>query len=88
MNFLFESLWNGNIAPCETCGSHDGEVQELEQLIDKNREALQQSLNDRQKTLLESYIACQEEYSYCVTVHAFRDGFSLACKLLTDALQA
>lgn len=44
------------------------------------------ALNDQQKDLLKNYIACQEEHSYLMIVHAFRDGFSLACKLLSTAL--
>lgn len=84
---LFESLWNGNIAPCETCGSKDPEVQELEQLINRNKAALVPLMNVKQKEVLESYIACQEEYTYHMMVHAYQDGFSLACRLLMDALR-
>lgn len=86
MKSIFEALWNGNIAPYKTCGSGDPEVEELDKLIERNKASLDNALTNGQKELLENYISCQDEYSYLITVHAFRDGFSLACRLLTEAL--
>ena len=83
---LFENLWSGNITPCDTCGRRDPEVAELAELLERNKTSLDKVLNDKQKEMLDNYIANYKEYSYLITVHAFRSGFSLACKLLTEAL--
>jgi len=86
MTMLFEQLWNGQIAPCKTCGNNDPEVQELAELLERNKLDLDHALSEEQKELLKRYISCYEEYQYLITVHAFRKGFSLASKLLAEAL--
>jgi hypothetical protein len=42
-------LWNGNIAPCEHCGSHDTEANKLNSLLERNREALRGELTEAQR---------------------------------------
>ena len=39
-------LWNGNIAPCEHCGAHDPEVNQLICLLERNRENLNSGLTE------------------------------------------
>lgn len=86
MTAFFEKLWNGQIAPYKTCGQGDPEVDELVGLIERNEVSLDKELTGRQKDLLKNYTACCEEYRHLITVHAFREGFSLASKLLTGVL--
>ena len=86
MTAFFEQLWNGNITPYKNCGKGDQEVEELTELIERNKKSLDNSLENGQKKLLERYVGCCNEYWYLITVHAFRTGFSLASKLLTEAL--
>lgn len=83
---LFEQLWNGGIAPYKTCGIDDPEVAALAELVERNKAALYRELSDLQRKLLYNYESCCDEYRYLIAVHAFRSGFSLASRLLTDAL--
>lgn len=86
MKRTLEKLWNGNIAPWECCGTKDPEIENLIELIEKNKASLSNDLGQQQTATLQKYCDCYDEYSYLITVHAFCDGFSLACKLLTEAL--
>lgn len=56
-------------------------------LIKSNKETLEKELNQQQMNALEKYLTCYEEYYYLLTAHAFCSGFSLATKLLTEAVQ-
>ncbi len=85
MTMLFEQLWNGNITPYKYCGQGDPEVEALAELVERNKSSLDRGLNAQQKDLLKNYTVCYEEYSYLLTVHAFRQGFSLASRLLAGA---
>ena len=86
MKSIFEQLWNGSIKPYETNGRNDPEVEELAELALRNKSNLDALLSEEQKKALEKYITCCDSYGYLLTVHAFRDGFSLASKMLTEAL--
>lgn len=86
MKPILEKLWNGRIAPAESCGEYDPEIKELAVLIEQNRDCLEKALGEQQKAILEKYIGCCEEYSYLITARAFCEGFSLASKLLMQAL--
>lgn len=87
MKPTLEKLWNGGIAPYESCGVNDPEILNIIDLMKTNKEALEKELNQQQMSALEKYLACYDEYDYLLTVHAFCSGFSLASKLLTEALQ-
>lgn len=87
MQRIFEQLWNGNIAPYKSCGSGDSEVRELNVLMERNRADLAGVLNTEKNALFDKYIACRDEYEYLTAIHAYREGFSLACKLLTEVLR-
>ena len=88
MNILFEQLWNGNIAPYKDCGKGDPEVETLSELVERNKTALNHELSENQQRLLQKYMTCYSEYYYLMTVHAFRTGFSLAVRLLSESLCA
>lgn len=86
MTRLFEQLWNGQIVPHKTCGDNDPEVQELAELLERNKADLDHALSEAQNALLNRYIRCYEDYLYLIAVHAFRKGFCLASKLFAEAL--
>lgn len=79
-------LWNGNIAPCEHCGSHDAEVNHLIGLMEQNRENLCRGLTELQKETFQKYIDCSEEYLLKMLELAFCDGFCLGSKLMIESL--
>jgi len=86
MKQTMELLWNGQLAPGPNCGVNDPELERLSVLLDRNRTKLDQALDEPQRELFERYIACADEFAYLSSTHAFCDGFSLAAKLLTEAL--
>jgi len=86
MEKLLEELWNGNVTPCEKCAVGDREAEDLIELMEQNGLALNESLELEQQKLFENYNACVEEYISLLSTHAFSDGFSLASKLMAEAL--
>jgi len=79
-------LWNGNIAPCDYCGSHDSEANHLVYLMEKNRETLREGLTDAQAEILQKYIDCSEEYLFRMMELAFCDGFRTGGKLTMEMI--
>lgn len=79
-------LWNGNITPCEHCGAHDKEANELIDLMEKNRLDLNQGLTDTQKESFQKYIDCSDEYLLRMLELAFCDGFCLGSQLVAESL--
>jgi len=86
MQNMISDLWNGNIAPCEHCGSHDPAVKELVGLMERNRENLSRGLTAAQMETFQKYIDCSDEYLLCMLELAFSDGFSLGSRLAVEAL--
>lgn len=86
MKRTLEALWNGDLAPGQTSGVGDPELEHLTVLLDRNREQLKQELTQPQMELFERYVDCADEFACLSAAQAFCDGFSLASKLLTEAL--
>lgn len=86
MSQAMKDLWNGNIAPCEHCGSHDPVVINLISLIERDREKLGWGLTEAQMETFQKYMDCTEEYLLYMLELAFCDGFSLGSKLAVEAL--
>ncbi len=86
MSQTIKDLWNGNLAPCEYCGSHNPEVKNIVSLMERNREKLCAGPTEAQNKLFQRYIDCTEEYLLCMLELAFCDGFSIGSKLTTEAL--
>lgn len=78
-------LWNGNIAPCEHCGSHDPQINNLMGLMERNREKLGDGLTEAQMETFQKYIDCSDEYLLRMLELAFYDGFCLGSKLVMEA---
>ena len=77
-------LWNGNIVPCEHCGSHDPVINELMCLIERNRENLSRGLTEAQIEIFQKYMDCSEEYLLRMMELAFCDGFCLGGRLVRN----
>lgn len=79
-------LWNGNIAPCEHCGSHDTEANHLICLIERNRDSLREKLTTEQNETFQKYIECSEEYLPRMMELSFCDGFCVGTRLAMESL--
>ncbi len=86
MNSVFEEIWNGHVTPYASCGAGDPEVEELRSLLERCGASLEGGLDQPQRKLLENYRNCQGEYEYLRRVHAYREGFILACRLMAETL--
>lgn len=86
MNTTITDLWNGNIAPCEHCGSHDPAINNLMELIERNQEKLSAGLTEAQMETFQKYMDCLDEYLLRMLELAFCDGFCLGSKLVMEAL--
>ena len=86
MTRTIEALWNGDLAFCEHCGAHDSEANRLIRETAKNRDALLAQLSQEQQMLLQSYVDQTERYTLRMMELAFRDGFSVGVRLLTEGL--
>ena len=82
-----EELWDGNLAPGEHCGVGDPEIENLNNLMEWNREQLVQVLGPQQKALLEKYTDCMDEFTLRMTACAFREGYCLGSRLMAEALR-
>ena len=86
MNNTIIDLWNGNIAPCEHCGSHDPQANQLLRLRERHDGALRRGLTPDQLEVFEKYMDCSEDYLFRMMELAFCEGFSLGGKLAAEAL--
>lgn len=77
-------LWNGNVAPCEHCGSHDPVINNLIGLIERNREKLSDGVTEAQRETFQKYMDCSDEYLLRMLELAFCDGFCLGGKLAIE----
>ena len=86
MKDTITTLWNGCIVPCERCGANDRNLRQLSELMLRHSERLRQEMTDHQKEVFQKYIDCSEEYLHRIQDLTFQEGFSLACKLLSEGL--
>ncbi|MBE6748344.1 MAG: hypothetical protein E7557_03835 [Ruminococcaceae bacterium] len=83
---IITQLLNGQIKPFEEIGKNSDEIIELEKLISKNLNKLNEELSVKQIDLLQKYSECVEEYFNLLIDDAFCTGFSLSTRILTEAL--
>lgn len=79
-------LWNGNIAPCEHCGSHDPVINKLMSLMERNQEKLSNGLTEAQMEIFQKYMDCSDEYLLRMLELAFCDGFCLGSRLAIESI--
>lgn len=83
---ILSQLLNGQVKPFEEIGKNSDEIKELEELITKNLNNLNEELNDKQKDILQKYSECVEEYFNLLIEDSFCTGFSLSTRILTESL--
>ena len=78
-------LWYGNIDPQEQAQANP-QVPDLLKLLERNHDALNKTLNDDQKEILEKYQSCADEISGFCERDSFIYGFRLGMRLAIEAL--
>ncbi len=84
MSSTLAQLWNGNLKPAKDLG--DSEMTEPEALMQRNLVDLEKVLKGSTLNSFEKYADCVNGYVCIACEQAFRDGFCLATKLLTEAV--
>ena len=84
MESAISNLWNGNIAPCEHCGTQDGKVNQLFTRMRREREVLEAELTADQKARLEGYSQLSEDYLLRMMELAFREGFVVGSQITAE----
>lgn len=79
-------LWHGDLEPVSSSGTNDPELKELERLLQRNGERLEEYLDEKGKALFEKYYNCVEEYISVLCEQAFSNGFCLGTKITAEAL--
>ena len=85
MYTALEELWNGRIAPAESCGVGDPEIEELNFWMEKHKTELYRDLKQQHMDTFGKYVDCADEYAYLISQSAFYEGFSLGVRLVTEA---
>ncbi len=70
----------------ENCGVNGPEINKVILLMERHREILQGDLVKPQKDTFDKYAECSDEYAELISEQAFCAGFSLASRLLSEAL--
>lgn len=79
-------IWNGTLVPEADIKEDNPQIKELKILLERNRKHLEQSLNEKEKEILEKYNDCVTEYIDIFGEQAFCSGFCLGTKITTEAL--
>lgn len=80
---ILEELWFGNMNPSEDKEVSD-EEKELVKLMARHQECLTSKLKEKELDEYKKYVECCEEYTSLVECQAFKIGFKLAVRLLTE----
>ena len=80
---ILQELWYGNINPSEDKEVSD-EEKNLVELMTRHQEYLTSKLNDKELDEYKKYVECVDEYTSLVECQAFKIGFKLAVRLLTE----
>lgn len=83
-----ENLYNGNINPCESEHlKNNSEYKKLLSLVGRAQEKLEGTLSDEQQELFENYLVNANELSVVIDEEIFKEGFSLAMKIMIEIQQ-
>ena len=83
-----ENLYNGNINPCESDRlKNNTEYKKLITLTAQVQERIVATLTEEQKKLFDNYIMNSEELSVIINEEIFKEGFSLAMKIMIEIQQ-
>ena len=81
-----EDLWYGNIDPHESFLIQNRQFKHLLSLMGKNRDKLSNTLTEQQKESLAKYDDAVNELHSLAELSAFRYGFSLGIRMMTDSV--
>ena len=84
MGSMLVDLWYGNIAPCETCGVGDAEIEQLVKCMGEQEETLRRVLQESQKELFTRYVRWSGLYACTISEKAFQEGFRLAVRFMSE----
>lgn len=79
-------LWYGNIHPSSNATNKSSEISELLGYLDRHYTCLETLLDIEGKNTLEKFNDCHIEIQSITRENAFIEGFSLATKLLIEAI--
>ena len=82
-----ENLYLGNISPHERYIKQGTRVDKLVKLICKNEDKLKASLTEKQKETFEKFKDVTSELSSITERTAFKDGFILAVRVMSEAME-
>ena len=85
MNILDE-LWYGNINPQEQSKENNRAINELLNLMGRNRDRLHDSLTEEQRETLEKYDDCVNEMYGLIELEIFSYAFRLGGRLMLATL--
>lgn len=86
MKSTLSDLWRGDLHPNAEKTENDGKTKNLFEIMDKNYNILWNKLDTDGKQVLIELRECQDKLSNLKTEDAFAKGFSLAVKMMTEAL--
>lgn len=86
MKPTISDLWNGNIHPIEEITENESEEREILSVIEEYYEKLSQKLDDSGKQMLYELRDKHTSLSFVENESTFIQGFSLAVKLMTEAM--
>ena len=86
---VLKDLFFGNLSlPEQASESLDkAETEQLMKECSDARKALTDSLTDGQRAMLEAFISANDRLALATEAAAFSCGFSVACRLLVEALK-
>ena len=82
-----ENLYYGNIAPYEYTIERGSEYENLTNLVVRHDQKLTESLTEQQKEIFQKFKDSKLELMNLGERNAFIRGFSLAVKLITEAMK-
>lgn len=83
---VLEDLWYGNIDPHETVPNDDRHFKSMLALMGRNRDKLNNTLAEQQKESLVKYDDAVNELHSLAELSAFRYGFSLGIRMMTESV--
>ncbi len=86
MTKTIAKLWCGAFETAGHSGVNNKEIKELIELLKKQYIKLTESVDENLKNEIEKFDLTHDEYASLLCEQAFCDGFCLASKLLTEAL--
>ncbi len=80
-----ENFYHDNINPSENnCLQEREDYKKLLELVSRAQEKLSETLTAEQKNLFKSYVMNSEELSLIIEEEIFKEGFSLAMKIMIE----